>query len=461
MSSESLELGFDRGVLVVKGPLAAELQQSAGLTWDVRLERWSCPANQYRQVVTSLHESKVPYTDLARSYERMELELKEPIVPRPHQQSALERWRQAQLRGTVCLPTGAGKTILAVMAMAHAQRPTLVVVPTIDLLHQWVDVLTTYFPGPVGALGGGSHECAPITVATYDSAAMHMERYGRQFGLLICDEVHHLPAPHYQLVALASIAPFRLGLTATLERSDAGEAFVLEHIGPLIYESQVSELVDTVLAPYDVETIQVDLSEEEQREYRTARELYRSFLRRYQVSFDRPGGWQDFLLKSARFPGGRAAFAAYLQQKQIAMAAAGKFTAIWKILKQHTGERTIIFTHDNEMAYQIGERFIAPVLTHHTKLSERRAMLAAFRSGEFTVLVTSRVLNEGVDVPEASIAIVVSGSGAVREHVQRLGRILRNVPGKRARLFELVAKDTGEVSTNQRRKQHHAYQGLT
>ncbi|MDZ4817850.1 MAG: helicase-related protein, partial [Planctomycetota bacterium] len=102
--------------------------------------------------------------------------------------------------------------------------------------------------------------------------------------------------------------------------------------------------------------------------------------------------------------------------------------------------------------------FILPVITHQTSGPERRQLLQAFRDGELRVLVTAKVLNEGVDVPEASVAVVLSGSGAVREHVQRLGRILRHQPGKRAVLYELVAEGTSELNVNQRRRQHHAYQ---
>ena len=116
------------------------------------------------------------------------------------------------------------------------------------------------------------------------------------------------------------------------------------------------------------------------------------------------------------------------------------------------------FTQDNATAYQLGTRFFLPVLTHQTKLKERNAFLNGFRDGTYSILVTSKVLNEGIDVPEANVAIIVSGSGSVREHVQRLGRILRKREGKQAVLYELISKQTGEHFVNRRRRQHHAYQ---
>ena len=121
----------------------------------------------------------------------------------------------------------------------------------------------------------------------------------------------------------------------------------------------------------------------------------------------------------------------------------------------------LVFTQDNEMAYRIGRRFFLPVLTHKTKLHERESFLEYFRTGKYKILVTSKVLNEGVDVPDANIGVIVSGSGSIREHVQRLGRILRARPGKKATLYELISSDTGEYFTNQRRRKHRAYEGIT
>ena len=148
-------------------------------------------------------------------------------------------------------------------------------------------------------------------------------------------------------------------------------------------------------------------------------------------------------------------------QKKLSQASGVKIDCLWGLIKQHQGDRMLVFTQDNEMAYHIGRSFMLPVLTHHTKLPEREAFLKAFRTGEYPILVTSKVLNEGVDVPDANIGVIVSGSGSIREHVQRLGRILRSRPGKQAVLYELVSGDTGEYFINQRRRKHRAYEGTT
>ena len=153
-----------------------------------------------------------------------------------------------------------------------------------------------------------------------------------------------------------------------------------------------------------------------------------------------------------------SAFKAYLAQKQLSFASTTKQEWVWKLIQRHSGDRILIFTQDNDTAYQLGTRFLLPVLTHQTKLKERNDFLNKFRDGTYSILVTSKVLNEGVDVPEANVGIIVSGSGSVREHVQRLGRILRKREGKQAVLYELISKQTGEHFVNKRRRQHHAYQ---
>ena len=150
---------------------------------------------------------------------------------------------------------------------------------------------------------------------------------------------------------------------------------------------------------------------------------------------------------------------AYCRQKRLAQASENKLAELWRILDIHKTARILIFTDDNALAYRIGREFLVPVLTHQTRIKERKRMLEEFKKGSISILATSKVLNEGVDVPEASIGVVLSGSGAVREHVQRLGRILRHQTDKHAVLYELISKGTSEWHINQRRKDHDAYKG--
>src|SRR5690606_8645357 len=175
------------------------------------------------------------------------------------------------------------------------------------------------------------------------------------------------------------------------------------------------------------------------------------------IRFDQKSGWTDFIQRSARSERGRSAMRAYRTQRQLAFAAPAKLDYVAHLLEQHADDRAIVFTSDNATAFEISRRFLIPSITHQTKVRERSESLEGLAKKEYRAVVTSKVLNEGVDVPDANVAIVVSGSGSVREHVQRLGRILRKREGKQAILYELVTVDTGETYTSERRREHSAY----
>lgn len=450
-----MEISFERGTLIScgdPGPAGKSFFE-----FDERTQTWRSPAEKYRDIILSLTHGEIPFKDHARKYDRLNLAFTKPLKPRPHQVEALKAWSEAGKRGVVQMPTGAGKTFLALLAILHVQRPALIVVPTIDLLHQWQRVLGDYFGIKIGGLGGGERDIQQVTVTTFDSAMIHLNAIGNRFGFLIVDECHHLPAPQYINIAYGTIAPFRLGLSATVERSDGKESEIFSLLGPLVYEGRIDQMSEKVLAPYDIVCVEIPLTQSEEAMYQERRAVYTSFLRQYRIDFSRPDGWRRFLIMAARMPGGREALKGFRDQKKLAQASSGKMTEVWNIVQRHNGERIIIFTDDNDMAYRIGREYLLPVLTHQTKPAERKKMLDAFRSGALDIIVTSKVLNEGVDVPEASIGIVVSGSGTVREHVQRLGRILRHQQGKTAVMYELVSKGTSELNVNKRRKNHHAY----
>ena len=454
-------LRFDAGTLRLElGDISDFPFELAGVfKYDPRTGNFRARACDYAQIVLTLKQKKFPFTDCARAYDNLKnLALKEKITPHPHQQQALEAWLANSGRGVVSLPTGSGKTILAVLAIASLRRPALVLVPTIDLLTQWTTVLERFFGTPVGMLGGGSHDVQNLTVSTYDSAVLNIEFIGNRFGLLIADECHHLPGAEYQLGAAMAIAPFRLGLSATPEMDEERTATLYELLGKTVYSIGIDELEGKVLSNYQVKRMFVQLNSDEERLYREHRAVYTGFLRRHGISFASRYGWRDFLIACSRFAGGKEAFAAFLEQRKIARAGRAKLELLENILLAHPGERIIIFTADNDTAYEIGRRFIFPVLTHHTRSAERKAFLDAFRTGDYPVLVTSKVLNEGVDIPSAAVGVVFSGSGSVREHVQRLGRILRPSPGKsQAMLYELVSAGTSEEYTSGRRREHCAY----
>ncbi len=460
MSNSPVNIVFDAGTLLLENlPLEKlPIPLLRQIKYDERVSCHRCMAYLYAPLVLALRDCGAAYRDAAKNFGPLKLSLNTEFTPHPHQQQALERWKEAQCRALTALPTGSGKTFLAVQAIYYLQRPALVVVPTIDLLQQWARVLEKNFNTKIGMLGGGSRDIRDITVTTYDSAVIHMEFMGDRFAFLIFDECHHLPGAVNRGAASMSLAPYRLGLTATPELEYESEQIVSELIGPLCCQIHIDELEGKMLAPYETKQLKIDLDEDEAIAYTANRQVYIDFVKRNGINFQRSDGWAQFLGLCARQPDGRRVFNAFLEQKRIARGGRAKIRKVWELITNHCGERVIIFTADNKTAYLLGRKFMMPVLTHHTKVIERKEMLDFFRSGKYPVLISSKVLNEGVDVPEASVGIIVSGSGSIREHVQRLGRILRAGDGKQAVLYELISAGTSEESVSKRRREHRAYQ---
>jgi superfamily II DNA or RNA helicase len=458
-AAPTVRLVFDDGTLLLEGLEQGDDRGIPGLKFDPRAGLYRAEGIYYRAIKQYLLDQKLPANDEARAYKETKWALRVEKKAFPHQVEGLDAWWKAGGRGVVVLPTGTGKTHLANLAIEKAKRPALIVTPTIDLMNQWYDELSLAFDTEVGLIGGGSHDIKPLTVTTYDSAHMQMGRIGNRFGLIVFDECHHLPGPTYGQAAVLSLAPYRLGLTATPERADEAHMHLDTLIGPIVYRREITQLRGEFLADYTVETVYVNLTEEERFRYERAREVYRTFVQDAGINMSKPNGWAQFLVTAHRSPEGRQAYLAYRAQRELALAAPAKLRKLEKLLDLHGGDRVLIFTHDNATVYAIARRFLVPVITHQTKTKERREVLLKFNSGEYPIVATSRVLNEGVNVPEANVAVILSGSGSVREHVQRLGRILRKSGDKQAVLYEVVTRGTVEEFTSNRRRQHSAYGG--
>ena len=455
----AIRMTFDGGSIVFDGLDEANTLGVPGVLYDHRTRQLRAQGIWYRTIVSSLQKLEIKYVDEARDYRKAKWPIQIEKKAFPHQTEGLDAWVKAGMQGVVVLPTGTGKTHLANLAIHAAERPTLVVTPTIDLMNQWYDELTTCFGTEVGLVGGGYHEIKPLTVTTYDSAYQNVDRLGNKFGLVIFDECHHLPGETYALSARGSIAPFRLGLTATPERADNAHEHLDTLIGPIVYRREITQLRGQFLADYSVETVYADLTPEERFKYDSCRLQYREFLQSTGIDMRRPGAWGQFLFAAHRSAEGRQAYLAYRAQRELALAAPAKLKVLARLLERHGGDRVIIFTNDNATVYTIARQFLVPVITHQTKTKERREVLLRFNSGEYPIVATSKVLNEGVNVPEANVAIILSGSGSVREHVQRLGRILRKSGDKEATLYEVITRGTVEEFTSNRRRQHSAYGG--
>jgi len=456
-----IHLEFDRGTLLLSE--AEGRDELAGLelretSFDPRIGRWRAPACAYRPIILALRRAGLEYHDEARQYEELSLPLKIARDPFPYQKEAAETWWKRGQTGVVVLPTGSGKTYVAELVMQKVGRSALVVTPTLDLMHQWYSVLGAAFDQEVGLIGGGEYDVRTLTVCTYDSAYLHLDRLGNRFGLIVFDECHHLPGESFSLAAEACLAPFRLGLTATPERADGLHHKYDRLIGPIVYRREIKELAGDYLADYQTVVLKVRLTEAELAAYQRERGLYREFLALNNIRLSSNQDWARFLALTSRSSEGRRALEAFRNQKVIAQASEEKFQLLEKLLARHRYDRVLIFTDDNATVYAISRRFLIPAITHQTKVKERHFLLKGLNQGVYPFLVTSKVLNEGIDVPSANVAIILSGSGSVREHVQRLGRILRRAKDKQAILYEVIAEETGEEFTSSRRTQHSAYQ---
>lgn len=447
------QLSWERGTLVLRDCS----DPPPGFVFDDRVKLWRAPASLYFQTVLAWHRAGTTFTDAARGWQPAELTHRTDKSPRDYQAEAIEAWCKAGRRGVVSLPTGSGKSFVAELAIAETQRPTLVIAPTIDLVNQWAANLERAFGEAIGVLGGGLHVVERITVSTYDSAFIHADRYGDRFGLVVFDEVHHLPADAYSQIAEMMLAPYRLGLSATVERPDGLHERLDRLVGEVCYEQGIKDLSGHVLADYEVRQVEVALSDDEAEAYAAARKVYRDFVISRGIRMGGPNGWNTFLREAARSERGRAALRAHREARAIAHGTESKLDAFEDILRDHVGERVIVFTNDNATVYRISRDFLVPCITHRTGADERRSILERFSDGTYRCVATSRVLNEGVDIPAAQVGIVLSGTSTVREHVQRLGRILRPQKGKQAVLYEVVTADTTEVGAAARRREHDAY----
>lgn len=454
-------LSFDQGTLLLNGDAQTP---PPGFVRDERVNGWRAEGFRYREAVLWLRQQKVPFIDRARQYDPKTLSpgLGQPVAALrlfDYQQQAVQAWQRLDQRGIVVLPTGAGKTVVALEAMRVAARPTLIIVPTLDLLNQWYKRLTETFGVKIGLVGQGGYDLQEVTVITYASAYRRIAEIGARFGLLIFDEVHHLTSPGWTEIARLAIAPFRLGLTATY---DPHQSTVFDElVGPLAYWKSVRELSGTRLAPYEVIRLSVELSPEERFAYEREEAICQAYWQgRAEQAQPKPESRLEILLREqAQDPAARRALQAWHQMRSIVAGADAKLDLLEELFRRHASDRAIVFTASNEMAYHISQLFLIPAITHQTNARERKAILQRFESGQYKAVVTSKVLNEGVDVPEAAVAIILGGSGSAREHTQRLGRILRQRADKLAVLYEITARGTMEAGISRRRRQTEAYAG--
>ena len=337
--------------------------------------------------------------------------------------------------GVVVLPCGAGKTLVGAAAMAEIKTNTLILVTNTVSARQWRDELltkTSLKQEDIAEYSGSTKDIGPVTIATYQILTTkrkgefaHLELLNaRDWGLIIYDEVHLLPAPIFKMTADLQ-ARRRLGLTATLVREDGRESDVFSLIGPKRFDAPWKDIeAQGYIAPASCYEVRVSLPDEVRMDYAIAD--------------------QD-----ARF--------------RIAATADAKMPIIKALLRKHKGEPTLIIGQYLDQIEEVSQGLGLPKLTGETPVDEREQLFARFRRGELTALVVSKVANFSIDLPEASVAIQISGAfGSRQEEAQRLGRLLRpKADGRSASFYTLVARDTVEQDFAQNRQRFLAEQGYS
>lgn len=445
-----MHLRFDRGTVLLTGMAAGlDLSGLPGVLWDPRVQALRAPGRHLEAIRSELSRRGVRAADQAGRPADLDHAPTPPSL-RPYQDAALWAWEQAGRRGLVVLPTGSGKTRLATAAVARLRGPALVLVPTRVLLEQWIAALSAVYPGRIGCFGDGRRQIEAITVATFESGWRNMDRLGDRFRLLVVDEVHHFGDGLRDEALELCAAPARLGLTATPPESPSAERLA-ELVGPIVFELAVGDLAGRWLAPFQHVTLNLDLDPEEREAWSRAVATYRPALRAFQWAS--PGAsWADFLRHAARTEVGRRAVAAFRESRALLAFPTAKRQAVGELLARHATGRVLVFTADNATAYAVARQHLVMPITCDISRAERAAALDRFRRGELRALVSARVLNEGIDVPDAEVAIVVGGTHGEREHVQRIGRLLRPQEGKASVVYELVMRGTSEVLQARRRR---------
>ncbi|BBG26628.1 DEAD/DEAH box helicase [Sulfuracidifex tepidarius] len=366
---------------------------------------------------------------------------------RAYQVEAIDTWKNKGMRGVISLPTGSGKTVIGVAAVAEAKVPTLVVSFTKEQLLQWKDAMLNFSTvRDVGLFYSKEKRIEDVTITTYQTAFRHIKEIWNKFGLLIIDEAHHLPADKFRIIAENCLTQYKLGLSATPYREDGRHEFLFSMMGGVVYSKEASELIAKgYLAPYELIQVKVDLTPLEKKKYFELLKRFRTFSKGRSV--------MD-LIKNVKKgdPNAVNAMKIYSELKKVVNLSENKLKKVQEIIEENRDKKILVFTQYVDQAERIARNCNASLLTGKTPHKEREDTIKNFKSSPSGVLVLTTVGDEGLDIPDANVGIIVAGTSSRRQFIQRLGRLLRSSEGKKALLYEVIVKGTSEEYQSRKRK---------
>ncbi|HEU97313.1 MAG TPA: DEAD/DEAH box helicase [Fervidicoccus fontis] len=428
-------------------------ESSEFLSYDKVIKAYIVPPAKLFDVIEKLSSKGVEIDDKTSVMKSLPLSFKVELRTelRDYQREALDKWIENDRRGIIALPTGSGKTVIAIAAIAAVQERTLIITYTKEQLNQWIDMITKFTnisESMVSPFYSEEKRLAPITVSTYQTAFRYIDLLSFRYSFLIVDEVHHLPADKFRTIALGMYSPVRMGLSATVIREDGRHVDLFPLMGGIVYYKTPQEMVEKgYLAPYETFIVRVRLTDEERMKYERLREAYKN------ITKGMP--FKEVLAKAQRGnPVMARALKIHNEMLQIYQKAKEKEKAVVNLVKKEleAGSKILIFTQYVDQAEELGKILGAKVLTGSTDPKLRKKILEEFRETRTGVLVLTTVGDEGIDIPDVNVGIIVAGTGSRRQFVQRLGRLLRPGPGKVAKLYEIVTSGTAEEAQMRKRK---------
>ncbi|MEM2029909.1 MAG: DEAD/DEAH box helicase [Candidatus Bathyarchaeia archaeon] len=347
------------------------------------------------------------------------IELKKGVELYSFQKNALKAWLANGKRGTIVIPTGGGKTFIAMKAIELLKLPSVIFVTTVELANQWKSRLEE-LGANVGIFGAGEHEIDDVTVAIYNSAVKNIEKLRNRFAFAIFDEAHHVPANTFKEVSFTLKSPFRMALSATPFREDKNEKILFFTCGKIVYFARYSEMLrERLVSPLEFYRVYVKMDLNEKTMY---------------ASIDEQN---------------------LTEKLKVAYTTKEKYKALEEIVRRERERKMLIFTQyidQAETAYETIRHLIpSALLTGEVSTRNRRKIFERFKNGRIRAIISTTVLDEGVDVPDADVAIILSGSGSVRQLIQRIGRVIRYREGKIARVYEIITSKSIEESIVKKR----------